>query len=80
MTTTKIPTKPKMTLEEKVNRLREIQELLESGKINLSQSVEYLKEALELKKQIEKELQAIENELINIDPQDFADKEKDEDF
>jgi exonuclease VII small subunit len=58
-------TTPK-TLEDKINRLKQIQEMLETGNKNISQMVESLKEAVTLKKEIEEELEQIENQLIQI--------------
>jgi exodeoxyribonuclease VII small subunit len=61
MTTTKSP-----TLEQKLIRLKEIQQMLESKSVPLSQSMGMLEEALELKKQIEKELKSMENKIIDL--------------
>lgn len=56
----------KITLEEKLTRLTEIQNLLENKKVNLTQSMVLLEEALALKVEIEKEIQEMENKLIKL--------------
>jgi exodeoxyribonuclease VII small subunit len=61
MTTTKT-----ITLEQKLIRLKEIQQMLESKSVPLSQSMGLLEEALDLKKQIEKELKSMENKIIDL--------------
>jgi exodeoxyribonuclease VII small subunit len=53
-------------LEQKLTRLKEIQQLLESRSVPLSESMGLLEEAFDLKKQIEKELKAMENRLIDL--------------
>jgi exodeoxyribonuclease VII small subunit len=58
-------TKPQ-TLEQKLIRLKEIQQMLESKSVPLSQSMGMLEEALDLKKQIEKELKSMENKIIDL--------------
>jgi exonuclease VII small subunit len=63
-------TTPK-TLEDKINKLKEIQEMLETGNKNISQMVESLKVAVTLKKEIEEELEQIENQLIQINPKNL---------
>jgi exonuclease VII small subunit len=55
-----------MTLEEKLLRLKEIQSLLEQKKVNLTQSIELLEEAFKLKEEVKKELEIMENRLINL--------------
>ena len=60
-----------MTLEEKLTRLKEIQELLENKKVNLSQSMPLLEEAFKLKKEIEKELSKMENQIISLTSEDL---------
>jgi exodeoxyribonuclease VII small subunit len=54
------------TLEQKLVRLKEIQQMLESQSVPLSQSMGLLEEALDLKKQIEKELKSMENKIIDL--------------
>jgi exodeoxyribonuclease VII small subunit len=58
------------TLEQKLIRLKEIQQLLESKSVPLSQSMTLLEEALNLKKQIEKELKSMENKIIDLTKED----------
>jgi exodeoxyribonuclease VII small subunit len=65
MTTTKA-----ITLEQKLIRLKEIQQMLESKSVPLSQSMGMLEEALDLKKQIEKELKSMENKIIDLTKDD----------
>ncbi len=55
-----------MTLEEKLTRLQEIQILLETKQVNLSQSMPLLEEAFKIKEEIEKELKTMENKLIQL--------------
>ena len=59
-----------MTLEQKLTRLQEIQKLLEEKKVNLSDSLPLLEEAYKLKQEIEKELDSMENKLIQITKKD----------
>lgn len=59
-----------MTLEQKLTRLQEIQKLLEEKKVNLSDSLPLLEEAYKLKKEIEEELDGMENKLIQITKKD----------
>jgi len=59
-----------MTLEQKLTRLQEIQKLLEEKKVNLSDSLPLLEEAYRLKQEIEKELDTMENKLIEITKKD----------
>jgi exonuclease VII small subunit len=54
------------TLEEKLQRLKEIQVTLESKAINLSDSMVLLEEAFLLKKDIELEINKMENRLIDL--------------
>jgi exodeoxyribonuclease VII small subunit len=54
------------SLEDKLTRLQEIQQLLEQRKVNLSESIPLLEEAYKLKRDIEEELQAMENKLIQL--------------
>lgn len=59
-----------MTLEQKLLRLQEIQQLLEQKKVNLSESMPLLEEAYKLKKEIETELEVMENKLIALTEED----------
>ena len=60
---TDIQTQP---LEQKLTRLKEIQQMLEFKSVPLSQSMTLLEEALSLKKQIEKELKSMENKIFDL--------------
>ena len=55
-----------LTLEQKLKRLKEIQTLLETKSVNLSESMVVLEEAFELKSSVEKELKKMENRLIDL--------------
>lgn len=55
----------KPNLEDKLKRLKEIQSILES-KPPLTESMKLLEEAFVLKSEIEKELQEMENRLIDL--------------
>ena len=55
-----------MTLEEKLTRLKEIQQTLTTEKVNLSESIKMLEEAMKLKKEIDTELSELENKLISL--------------
>ena len=57
-------------LEQKLTRLKEIQQMLESKSVPLSQSMTLLEEALNLKKQIEKELKSMENKIFDLTKED----------
>ena len=59
-----------LNLEDKIRRLKEIQSQLEAKQIPLSQSIGLLEEAYELKKDIEKELKAMENKLVKLSQDD----------
>jgi exodeoxyribonuclease VII small subunit len=61
-----MPNQNNQTLEQKLLRLKEIQQTLESGSVPLTESMTLLEEALELKKAIEKELKSMENRLIDL--------------
>jgi exonuclease VII small subunit len=61
-----------MNLEQKLSHLKEIQELLASGAVPLSQSMTVLEEAATLKKAIETDLSAIENRLTELEATDSA--------
>jgi exonuclease VII small subunit len=56
----------KLTLEQKLQRLQQIQVMLEEKKVSLSESMPLLEEAFSLKQAIEKELLEMENKLIQI--------------
>jgi exonuclease VII small subunit len=58
-----MPDKP--NLEDKLKRLKEIQIILES-KPPLTESMKLLEEAFVLKNEIEKELQEMENKLVDL--------------
>jgi exodeoxyribonuclease VII small subunit len=58
-----------MTLEQKLLRLQEIQQLLEQKKVTLSESMPLLEEAYKLKKEIEDEINQMENRLTQITQQ-----------
>ena len=58
-----------MTLEEKLTRLKEIQQTLTTEKVNLSESIKMLEEAMKLKKEIDTELSELENKLISLTKQ-----------
>lgn len=55
-----------MTLEEKLTRLKDIQQTLVNSKVNLSESMKLLEEAMNLKKDIDSELAVLENKLISL--------------
>jgi exonuclease VII small subunit len=55
-----------MSLEEKLLRLQEIQQMLEQKKVAISQSIPLLEEAFKLKQEIELELKKMENKLIEL--------------
>jgi|GEM_PF-2245082 len=55
-----------MTLEQKLQRLQEIQQLLEQKKVTLSQSIPLLEEAYSLKKEIEVELTGMETKIVQL--------------
>lgn len=59
-------TSNKLNLEQKLLRLQEIQNLLREKKISLSESMPLLEEAMKLKKEIEVELNQMENKLISL--------------
>jgi exodeoxyribonuclease VII small subunit len=54
---------PALTLEQKLTRLQEIQQLIETKKVSLSESMPLLEEAFTLKKEIEDELNNMENKI-----------------
>ena len=55
-----------MTLEEKLTKLQEIQQKIEQKTVTLSQSMPLLEEAYKLKKEIEIELQEMENKIVTL--------------
>ena len=55
-----------MNLEEKLTRLKEIQQVLTNGKSSLTDSMKLLEEAIQLKKEIDIELKTLENTLVNL--------------
>lgn len=59
-----------MSLEEKLLKLQEIQKQLESGQTPLSQSIPLLEKAFKLKKEIQKELDEMQNKLIDLSKED----------
>lgn len=54
------------TLEDKLNRLQEIQQILQERKVSLDKSFALLEEAFKLKTEIENELSVMENKLIQL--------------
>jgi len=54
------------TLEEKLLRLKDIQTTLQDKSTGLQASIQLLEEAYALKKDIEKELQTMENKLTEL--------------
>jgi exodeoxyribonuclease VII small subunit len=58
-----------MTLEQKLTRLQEIQQLLEQKKVTLSESMPLLEEAYKLKKEIEDEIHQMENRITQLTQQ-----------
>ena len=61
---------PSKTLEQKLMRLQEIQQMLEQKKVTLSESMPLLEEAYKLKKEIEEEINQMENRITQITTQD----------
>ena len=64
-----------MTLEQKLLRIKEIQDTLQNKKIPLDESVKFLEEAYKLKKEIEKEISIIENKITKIQEENEGDKD-----
>ncbi len=62
---------PSKTLEQKLTRLQEIQQMLEQKKVTLSESMPLLEEAYKLKKEIEEEINQMENRITQITTQDL---------
>jgi exodeoxyribonuclease VII small subunit len=58
------------TLEEKLLELQSIRKQLEQSQIPLSQSFPLLERAFKLKKEIEKELNEMQNRLIDLSKQE----------
>jgi exodeoxyribonuclease VII small subunit len=52
-----------MTLEQKLTRLQEILQAIETKSVTLTQSMPLLEEAVKLKKEIEKELSEMETKI-----------------
>lgn len=63
-------TSSKLNLEQKLLRLQEIQLMLREKKVSLSDSMPMLEEAMKLKKEIEVELNQMENKLISLSQED----------
>jgi exodeoxyribonuclease VII small subunit len=59
-------TKTQLTLEDKLLRLKSIHQQLESGSVPLTQSMVLLEEALKIKQEVEKELQSMQNKLVDL--------------
>jgi exonuclease VII small subunit len=55
-----------LTLEQKLLRLQEIQQMIEMKKVNLTESMPLLEEAYRLKKEIEEQLNKLENKIISL--------------
>ena len=65
--TTADPANPTaQTLEQKITRLQEIQQALSQKSVSLSESMPLLEEAFRLKKEIEKELETMQNKLVQL--------------
>lgn len=64
-----------MTLEEQLTRLKEIQQQLVNEKVNLSESMQLLEEAMKLKKEIDTELAKLENKLVSLTKQGEVESE-----
>ena len=54
------------TFEENLSRLKEVVRLIQSGELNLDESIEVFKEGIELSKYLEEKLSSIENKAIKI--------------
>lgn len=54
------------TFEENLARLKEVVRLIQSGELNLDESVEVFKEGIELSKYLEEKLSSIENKAIKL--------------
>jgi exonuclease VII small subunit len=55
-----------LTLEQKLLRLQEIQQMIEMKKVNLTESMPLLEEAYRLKKEIEDQLNKLENKIVSL--------------
>ncbi len=55
-----------LSLEQKLTRLKEIQQKLESGTVPLTDSMTLLEEALTIKNEVEKELNSMQNRLVDL--------------
>lgn len=54
------------SFEENLNRLKEIVRLIQSGELNLDDSIEVFKEGIELSKYLEDKLSSIEQKAVKI--------------
>ena len=54
------------TFEENLARLKEVVRLIQSGELNLDESIEVFKEGIELSKYLEEKLSSIENKAIKL--------------
>lgn len=54
------------SFEENLARLKEIVKLIQSGELNLDQSIDVFKEGIELSKYLEDKLSSIENKAIKL--------------
>ena len=54
------------SFEENLARLKEIVKLIQSGELNLDQSIDVFKEGVELSKYLEDKLSSIENKAIKL--------------
>ena len=54
------------SFEENLARLKEIVRLIQSGELNLDESIDVFKEGIELSKYLEDKLSSIENKAIKI--------------
>ena len=54
------------TFEENLSRLKEVVRLIQSGELNLDESIEVFKEGIELSKYLEEKLSSIENKAIKL--------------
>ena len=54
------------SFEENLSRLKEIVRLIQSGELNLDESIDIFKEGIELSKYLEDKLSSIENKAIKI--------------
>ena len=54
------------SFEENLARLKEVVRLIQSGELNLDESIEVFKEGIELSKYLEDKLSSIENKAIKL--------------